>query len=67
VALITSLLWAAQLTPAFASGVVTDCSNDVQFSSLLAGGWALSVGRLKRGLCSIPDCQGRREGVMGAE
>ena len=38
VALLTILVWAASLTPTLAGGVVTNCSNDAQFSSLLAGG-----------------------------
>jgi hypothetical protein len=38
VALLTILVWTAHLTPTFAGGVVSDCNNDAQFNSLLAGG-----------------------------
>src|SRR5687768_9219593 len=37
-ALLTILVWAATLTTTFAGGMVTNCSNDAQFSSLLASG-----------------------------
>jgi hypothetical protein len=40
--LLVSLMWAATVSPAVAGGVVTDCSNDVQFSSRLTGGGTIT-------------------------
>lgn len=37
-ALVVALLLARDAVPVRAGGVVTDCSSDAQFSSLLAGG-----------------------------
>lgn len=36
------VLFAAVLPRAWAAGVVTDCSNDTQFSSLLSGGGTIT-------------------------
>ena len=43
-ALLPLLVWAAHLTPVAAGGVVTNCSDDAQFSSLLEGNQALEGG-----------------------